>query len=186
MTQDHKWLTTLVVGSILLYTGVSKTDNGRTSSAWSCKEATASGLAPVFHGACCIGNRCDIQVRDIHAIQAGLRALVELGTRGRAEYLCADNQNALKALVGGPTTGREYVKECLKDVNTLQQSGCKVRGKWTRSHEGIPGNELADTLAKDASKLTNHCPWEQSTHSWLRSDPHQPMREQWQQRYNIG
>lgn len=180
-----KWLDSLPTGTILLSTHGSKTDTGRTASAWACKATTRGGLKPIFHEACFLGTRYNIEDGKIHAIQEGLPALAGLGTSERPIDVTGDNQNALKALAGGPTAGGVYVKECRKDVKILQLPACEGNGKWTPSPKGIPGNEQPDTLATDANQLTIPCPWEQSTVSWLRARPHHRMREQWQQRYNL-
>lgn len=76
-----------------------------------------------------------------------MRRINTLGTANRIVWVYTDNQNALRAMAGGPTVGREYVKEFLEDVKALQERGRKVRGKWTPSHQGISGNEHADHRA---------------------------------------
>lgn len=46
-------------------------------------------------------------------------------------YLCVNNQNALGALSGGPSAGREYIRSSLETVEILRQRGCRIVGKWT-------------------------------------------------------
>lgn len=100
-------------------------------------------------------------------------------------FLCADSQNTLKALAGGPTAGREYIKGCLEDVNILRQEGSKIRGKWTPFHTGIEGNEEADTLAKEGAK-ENPCRGRQTRLTWLRARPHHSCAEAWQARHKLS
>lgn len=132
----------------------------------------------LFEGACEMGKHCDIEHGEIHAVLEALRQLRSLRLRKNDIYLCVDNQSTLKALASGPTVGREYVRKYLEDVPTLQQEGYNVTGKWTPSHEGIPGNERADTLGKEGTKLDT-CAWDRVTIAWLRSQPHRQMISRW-------
>lgn len=61
--------------------------------------------------------------------------------RDKEVFLCADNQNALQAVAGGPTTAREFVRAFLKNVKVLQRKGCKIKRKCSPSDIGIIGNE---------------------------------------------
>lgn len=71
------------------------------------------------------------------------------GIKNKQVWLCVDNQNALKALAGGPTKCRKQLKECLKDVKIVPLADYEIRAKWTPSHQNIPDNERADTLPKN-------------------------------------
>lgn len=172
--EHHRWLKTLKPTDILVYTDGSKGVDGLTASAWHWRQVGEDTSTVLFEGACQIGKHCDIEDGEIHAIQEALDRLKYLHLREKDIYLCVDNQNPIKALAGGPTAGRAYVMKCLEDVATLQQKGCNVTGKWTPSHEGIPGNERADTLAKEGTKLGT-CIWARVTLTWLRSQPHGRM-----------
>lgn len=109
-------------------------------------------------------------------MQEGLARLRD--TKNREIWLYADNQNALRALSGDPTTAREYVGGFLEDVKILQQGDCEVKGKWTPSHQDIQGNKQADTLAKNGLTLSL-CSKARTTLSWLRSRPYHNMIKRW-------
>lgn len=87
---------------------------------WHCTVIEASGPKTLFEGACHIGNRADIEDAEIHAIQEGLHEFREKFKDPGQIYLCVDNQNALRALSRGPTSGREYVRECLEETQILR------------------------------------------------------------------
>ena len=55
-----------------------------------------------------------------------------------------DCQALLRALSGQNLTG---VSECMININSLRESGVELTAQWIPSHVGIPGNEIADTLA---------------------------------------
>lgn len=63
-----------------------------------------------------------------------------------------ENQNALRALAGDPTSVRVYIAACLEDVKSLRQRGCKIKGTWTASQTDILRNEQEDTVAKEGTK----------------------------------
>lgn len=120
-----------------------------------------------------------------YAIQEGLTRLNQYAHLPSGTiYLCVDNQNALRALSGGPSAGEGYYKEGLKEADILHQKGCRNQGKWTPSHQGITGNETADTLAKAGSK-DPPCRWARTTLTWLRARGHRRMREEWQKMYQL-
>lgn len=82
-------------------------------------------------------------------------------------YLFVDNQNALRALSGGPTSNQEYIARSLEGVKVMHHRGCKIIRKWTPSHMNIMGNDHADTLAK-AGLSMEQCPWSMSTLTWAK------------------
>lgn len=111
----HKtWACGISRDSILPYTDGSKGTDRTTSSAWHCVKGPQG--TQLFQGHCQIGNKAAIKDRETHAIQEGLRRLVTSGTVDSEITLCADNPNALRALAGGPSAGREYIKACLEYV----------------------------------------------------------------------
>ncbi|KAL0630690.1 hypothetical protein Q9L58_010459 [Maublancomyces gigas] len=102
---DHRiWVNTIPTGTIVLYTDGSKAEDGTTSSAWHCIQIE-DGHTLLFQGQCQIGHEADIEDGEIHAIQEGLHELRRRQTDPTQTYLCVDNQNALRSLSGGPTSG---------------------------------------------------------------------------------
>lgn len=119
----------LPIKAIIVYTDRSKNSNNKTASGWSVQEQLTSGLSIIKEGGCSIGKHIDIKDREVLAIQEALRYLASNDTCDREIFLFADNQNALSALAGGPTLGREYIRASLEDYTILQQQGCRMRGK---------------------------------------------------------
>lgn len=122
-----RWARNIAPDTILLYTDGSNSSSGITSSACHCVRGPE--IEALFSGQCQIGSRCGVEDGEIHAAWGRLTHLLENGVSNAKIYLCADNQNTLKALTGGPTAGSKYIKACLKDVKILRQESCKIKGK---------------------------------------------------------
>ncbi|XP_043236838.1 uncharacterized protein LOC122389163 [Amphibalanus amphitrite] len=69
--------------------------------------------------------------------------------------LCTDSQAALSALRSGPAEQRTQLNRAVWDALALVSDNGErqVRLQWVPSHCGLPGNEMADSLAKEAASL---------------------------------
>lgn len=108
------WTSTLPPETILLY------NDGTTTSAWHCVQGPQQML--LFEGCCQIDKHCDIEDGEIHAILEGLRALRDLSSDWDI-WLTVKNENAIIALAGGQSAGRQLMGECLEDVKIWHQRG---------------------------------------------------------------
>ena len=64
-----------------------------------------------------------------------------------------DNQAALRALVTpGEQSGQRLLNSIIARLTGLQQKGASVGFRWIPAHQGVPGNEEADKLAKAAAR----------------------------------
>ena len=68
--------------------------------------------------------------------------------------LCTDSQAALALLEGGAGSQRTPIGAAIwRLLLDLSRRGQQVRLQWVPAHCGLPGNERADVLAKEASAL---------------------------------
>jgi ribonuclease HI len=90
-------------------------------------------------------------VFDAEAIGAlrGLDRAIHL-TRDQGErhiWVCVDNTAAIWCLRGNPSDSAQWAFRKFHEL-VDQDNECTVELKWCPGHEGIPGNERADVLAK--------------------------------------
>ena len=73
---------------------------------------------------------------------------------GNYEYvkIQTDSQAALQALDDTTYTSR-VVKDTMMELNNLGHKVKRLEIAWVKAHIGIPGNERADKLARDAEDL---------------------------------
>lgn len=149
------------------------------TSAWHCSSTGNPHPTTIFEGRCCVTGKAEIEDGEMHAIQKRLAALRERGTSIMVIDLCVDNQNELRCLPGGPSSEREYVRQCLEEIEILWLKGCEILRMQTLSHQKIPGNVRADTLAREGLNQ-KPCPWTRATLIWGRTRPRTLLLEGWE------
>ncbi|XP_068234203.1 uncharacterized protein [Palaemon carinicauda] len=88
-------------------------------------------------------------VAELHAIHEGLKMVVN---KTKDIFVFVDSQSALLALNSKTSTKSEVVVLCKGLVCRLQEKGITVKFYWVPSHIGISLNEVADNLAKEATR----------------------------------
>ncbi|ELU10867.1 hypothetical protein CAPTEDRAFT_200496, partial [Capitella teleta] len=90
---------------------------------------------------------------EIIAILSALRC-VEADNEQHQFVICSDSLSAIMA-IHGMDVRHPYVLQVLYAIKSISQQEKIVVFMWCPSHVGIPGNEMADTLAKEALSSTN-------------------------------
>ena len=119
---------------------------------------------------------------ELYAASCALQYAAPLSPPPKVVGLGVDNQ-AIMCAISRP--GYSYQASLLRDIcratYTLLHSGSAVQVRWTASHSGISGGELADSAAKLAAEgppSDNHdFPW---SYSHLRTQIRGQLLQEWQ------
>ena len=96
-----------------------------------------------------LGEGIEIADAEVFAVSKALAlALENIDTQTRLIYIFVDSQAAIARLQS--CRGVKTVQDAMSIAQQLKDQGVKVFIQWCPSHMGIAGNELADTLAKQA------------------------------------
>jgi ribonuclease HI len=72
--------------------------------------------------------------------------------RKRNIVIFADNQAAIRSLTRPEgKSGAYIIKQIIQKIEHLQSKGHTIEVRWIPAHEGIEGNEAADSIAKEAT-----------------------------------
>ncbi|XP_071577346.1 uncharacterized protein [Temnothorax nylanderi] len=93
-----------------------------------------------------VGSHSTVFTAEILAILKCTKHLLNNNTRGRKINICSDSRAAILALAKA-TTESALVWDCMLALERLSGLN-KVTLVWVPGHQGVPGNETADLLAK--------------------------------------
>jgi ribonuclease HI len=126
---------------LIWYTDGSKADSGTGSGIY--------GLRPKRSYCFPLDKFATVFQTEIHAILQCAYENIRRAYKNKQILIFSDSQAALKALSGPKVTSR-LVAECLDALYALASLN-EVTLIWVPGHQGIPGNEQADKLARQAS-----------------------------------
>ncbi|XP_029174069.1 uncharacterized protein LOC114942800 [Nylanderia fulva] len=101
-----------------------------------------------------MGGDCTVFMAEMLAILRCAELILTKGTNCRKIYICTDSRAALLALAGA-TTESYLVWDCMLALEELCGKN-KVTLVWVPGHQGIPGNEIADSLAREGASKAPH------------------------------
>jgi ribonuclease HI len=99
---------------------------------------------------------------------------VDIITDSKAALMALDNIN----------TASKIVMDCMKALDNLSLSVI-VKLHWTKAHVGYEGNEKADQLAKEGTKMINYMaePLLPVPKSWIRQKIQRTLLQEWTNRW---
>jgi ribonuclease HI len=174
------WISSLPVGTFLLYTDGSKLDTGQVGCSASTYEISTHGLHQRRTHSCNLGTHCEVFDAELHAVHEGLHLLPDSPTiPNSAIYLCIHNQSAIQKLSHN-NNNHQFARDALNQAQSLRNNGWNLLTIWTPSHTNITSNELADTLAKAGAHSLTPCPSTITSEAWLRAQVRQKFLDDWQ------
>jgi len=106
-----------------------------------------------------IGNHSPLSLENKHLVYKTV--LKPVLTYGIELWQCVSKSNVplvqryqpklLRAITNAPWYVSNHTLHSELQVQDLEQTEWKIQFCWVKAHAGIPGNELADTLAKEAA-----------------------------------
>jgi ribonuclease HI len=176
----QEWISSLPIGTLLLYTEGSKLDSGQVGYGAIIYEITSHGLQHLQSHYYNLSTQCEVFDAELHAICEGL-CLVPASptTPNTTIYICIDNQAAIQMLTYNQHN-HQYARKTLTTAEILMNNGWNLSTLWTPSHTNIPGNEHADTLAKTGAQLLLTCPCTITSAAWLSAQAQQQFLDNWQ------
>jgi len=124
-----------------------------------------------------VGERSSNYRAEVQALTAATCRLIELEEQQQNIALLTDSLSALQALSSGSTD--EGTRLLQENIRVLSQHSNVVL-QWIPAHVGIPGNEAADRLAKEGSKLPQ--PHPPVSYSEAKTLLKSSFRTDWQKR----
>ena len=92
---------------------------------------------------------------ELEAITRGFEYAATVASGFKDIYIYADNQAAIYRIkTPSDKPGQIWQLRCLRAAKKVQDAGASIALHWVPGHTDIPGNEKADTLAKEAAKLS--------------------------------
>jgi ribonuclease HI len=168
--RHSSWVSSLPIGTFLLYTDGSKLDNGQVGCGAATYEITGDGPWQMQHHQCNLGTQAEVFDAELHAVPEGLLLLPTTSHRQpTTAYLCIDNQSAIQTLSNNKHN-HQFARKALTRAQNLFHNGWKLLTMWTPTHTNIPGNEIPDNLAKAGARSMTSCPATVTTAAWLHAE----------------
>ena len=93
---------------------------------------------------------------ELAALAEALSFLRSVGRRWRPRQVlvCTDSQSAIRRLEEGPAAQTDDLANRIWTLlRTISDGGIRIHLQWVPGHSGLPGNELADEVAREAGEL---------------------------------
>ena len=161
---------------MVIYTDGSKIADG-VGAALTCWKGEAERLARKY----VLSSFCTVFQAELFALYQATK--IAVGSSEQTVRILSDSRSALE-LLGDQDASHPiafFIKENLKRAKKENKD---VKLFWVKAHAGIPGNERADELAKNAAQNTRKAPdYDECPISYIKRKAREATVETWNNRY---
>ena len=126
-----------------------------------------------------------VYLAEMHAILTALQYIQNYTNNNKKFIILTDSLSSLQTLQNlNPKTLTKLLLDILETQDTLTKAGYHIKFIWIPSHVGIPGNEIADKLAKQATLLDSINLQPTYTLQEIYKEIDNKSLENWQKHYN--
>ena len=144
------------------------------------------GSSGKFSGAC--GEHASNYIAEIAAIETSLHYIKTyfqtFPARKQNIVIFTDSKSALDGLDNDPTNNEEFRKILLETHELIETYGVEITMQWIPGHSDIPGNDIADTLAKTGSRQEQ--PSTKTTYETVKQIIRSNFKEEWLNEWAMG
>ena len=144
------------------------------------------GSSGKFSGAC--GEHASNYIAEIAAIETSLHYIKTFfqtfPARKQNIVIFTDSKSALDGLNNDPTNNEEFKKILLETHELIETYGVEIAMQWIPGHSDIPGNDIANTLAKSRSRQEQ--PPSQTTYETVKQIIRSNFKEEWLNEWAMG
>jgi len=115
---------------------------------------------------------------ELHAVHEATSSLLTTISPCVEAFICIDNKAAIDTLSFNKSN-HEYARRTLANIEQLRLLGWSIRTVWGPSHCDIPGNDRADTLAKQGVAGHTPCQYATTTKTWLLNQARSQLLRRW-------
>ncbi len=96
--------------------------------------------------------------------------------------VCSDSLSAIKA-IENVNSCTQLVQQIFQELRTSTERNIEISFSWIRGHNNTPGNELADSLAKEAAKSHNRIAFDRIPVSYAKRIVYEKNITIWNERW---
>ena len=132
-----------------------------------------------------LGKECEVFDAELYGISKATYLATKLLDQPTTEvWIFCDNQSAVNRMTNSiPMPGQEYILRALNNIKILKNAKITSHIHWVPGHVNVKGNERADQLAKEGTKLRKQERDSRVSITYLKRKMREEAMETWKRRW---